>query len=234
MSQSRKVFVSYKYKDTDVYPVDGYYPGEDTGFMYTPRHYVDKIIESVGVDNIYKGEKSDDDASHLSDSSIASRLKDKLFDSSITVVLLSPNMWDKSKPQKEQWIPQEILYSLRTQSRNNSTGKKRISNTNGFLAIALPDLAGSYNYAVQHKECGVRSWSTGSFFNIIQDNMFNLKNDNKVPCADCYGDHHHGEDHSYIHPVRWHDFIDNHQFYIDYAAHLMDRKEEFDITKKHE
>jgi len=236
MNNSRKIFVSYKYKDADVCSdaVSEYTPTSDTNFYHTPRHYVDKIIEVIGFDNIYKGEKSDDDASHLSEEGIKSRLKDKLFDSSITIVLLSPNMLERTKPEKEQWIPQEISYSLRTQTRTDTSGNKRVSNTNGILAVVLPDSNSSYDYAVQHKECGVRSWSTESFFNIIKKNMFNRKDANSEICQNCWSHHHKGGDHSYIHPVKWHDFITNHQYYIDHVAELMNQKEEFDITKVHE
>ena len=155
MSDSRKIFVSYKYKDLDVFPehVSEYIPGEDTGYSYTPRHYVDKIIDAIGSEHIYKGEKSDDDASHLSDSTIDSLLKTKIFDSSVTLVLLSPNMRDNSLPENEQWIPNEISYSLRAQQRG-----ERVSATNGLLLVALPDSNGSYDHAVVERPCGVRGW----------------------------------------------------------------------------
>ncbi len=232
MSSTRKIFVSYKYKDFDVSPVSGNVPGEDTDYRYTPRHYVDKIIDLVCDDNIYKGEKSDEDASHLSDSSIKSKLKDKLFDSTVTIVLLSPNMRDKSKPQKNQWIPQEIAYSLRTQSRTKTNGNKYVSNTNGILAVALPDSNGSYNYVVQRMHCGVDSWYTGSLFDVIKSNMFNRVKVNKEWCSSCFNYHHIGADHSYIHPVRWCEFIENYQVYIDHSVDLMNKEEEFNLTKK--
>ena len=226
---SRKIFVSYKYKDTNVQALDGYVPGEDTGFLYTPRHYVDKIIDTIGKDHIYKGEVSGDDASHLTDGTIDSRLKEKIFDSSVTVVLLSPNMIDWSEPQSEQWVPNEIAYSLRYKTRG-----ERTSTPNGMLAVALPNALGNYEYAMSRKECGVRSWHTGSFFDIIDKNMFNRKNKNSDFCASCLGNHHHGWDHSYIHPVLWEDFIETPDIYIDRAVSLRDRLDEFDLTKTHE
>nr|SPS05213.1 conserved protein of unknown function [Candidatus Nitrotoga fabula] len=229
MSDARKIFVSYKYKDMDVYPLEEYTPGDDTGYMYTPRHYVDKIIEVIGSEHIYKGEKSNEDASHLSDTTIHSMLKNKIFDSSITVVLLSPNMIDPYVPESEQWIPNEISYSLRVIARGD-----RKSGTNGLLLVALPDRNGSYDYAVVHQQCGVRSWQTESFFSIIRKNMFNRLNKNHTLCQSCFCYHHHDWDHSYAHPVKWEDFIDDYNTYIDRAVALMEAKHEFDIVKTHD
>ena len=45
-----------------------------------------------------------------------------------------------------------------------------------MLAVALPDAAGSYNYAVVDNtcpSCRCSAWKTDSFFKIIRDNMFN-------------------------------------------------------------
>jgi hypothetical protein len=229
MSNSRKIFVSYKYKDSDVLALPEYTPDEDTNYLYTPRHYVDKIIEMIGSEHIYKGEKSDDDASHLADSTIHSNLKDKLFDSSVTIVLLSPNMIDPYEPETEQWIPNEISYSLRVQTRGDKT-----SGTNGLLLVALPDSNGSYDYAVLHQGCGVRSWQTGSFFSIIRKNMFNRRNKNQTWCNACLGYHHHGQDHSYAHPVKWEDFAADHNAFIDHVVALKDALDDFEVSKTHD
>lgn len=228
-SKSKKVFVSYKYKDSDVQELSEYIPGEDTDYLYTPRHYVDKIIEVVGSDNIYKGELGGEDLTHLADDTIDSRLKEKIFDSSVTIVLLSPNMWDYSKTESEQWIPNEISYSLRNKTRGGKTSK-----TNGMLAVALPDQNGNYDYVVVHRDCGVRSWQTGSLFKILRENMFNRNSKNHEWCSHCFGHHHYGSDHSYIHPVKWHDFIADHNAYIDHAIMLRDSLDDFDLTKGHE
>lgn len=201
---SRKIFVSYKYKDWNVQPLSRYTPTADTNFLHTPRHYVDNIIDVVGADHIYKGELSGEDASHLTDDTIDSRLKEKIFDSSVTIVLLSANMCDRTKLEKEQWIPNEVAYSLRYKTRGDVTRKPT-----GIVAVALPDINGSYQYAVAHKSC-VTEWQTASFFKILSINMFNRKNKNQSVCNMCFGQHHIGNDHSYIYPVRWSDFIRDH------------------------
>lgn len=221
-----KIFVSYKYKDNNVQPLNLYVPGEDTGYMHSPRHYVDYLTDLIGSDHIYKGEKSGDDASHLADDTIDSRLKEKIFDSSITIVLMSPNMWDRTKTQKEQWIPNEVYYSLRNKSRNG-----RISRTNGMLLVVLPDYLGNYDYAVIKKPCGVTQWQTDRYFHILNKNMFNRKEQNKNNCTNCFSGHHFGKDHSYIHPVKWVDFINDHNHYIEYALSLRAHIDSFELVK---
>ncbi len=225
---SRKIFVSYKYKDGNVLPLVDYTPTIDTNFLYTPRHYVDNIIDIIGVDHIYKGELSGEDASHLTDDTIDSHLKEKIFDSSVTIVLLSPNMWDRTKSEKEQWIPNEVAYSLRYKTRGDVTRKPT-----GIVAVALPDCNGSYQYAVAHKPC-VTEWQTANLFRILSTNMFNRKDKNQSACNVCLGQHHIGNDHSYIYPVKWSDFISDHNSYIEHAIVLRDRADEFEIVKTHE
>ena len=221
-----KIFVSYKYKDNSVQPLDGYVPGEDTNYLHSPRHYVDHLTDIIGSEHIYKGEKSGDDASHLADDTIDSRLKEKIFDSSVTIVLMSPNMWDKAKLQNEQWIPNEIYYSLRNKTRNG-----RASKTNAMLAVALPDYFGNYDYAVVEKTCGVTQWQTSGYFHIIKENMFNRKQKNTSDCDNCSSGHHTGKDHSYIHPVKWSDFISNHNYYIDHVLEHRNNIDHFELVK---
>lgn len=225
---SKKIFVSYKYKDSNVHPLSEYAPGKDTDYSHTPRHYVDKIIDTIGQEHIYKGEKSGEDIGHLADDTIDSKLKEKIFDSSVTLVLISPNMWDKSKYEKDQWIPNEICYSLRNKKRGDKTSK-----ANAMLAVVLPDSNGSYDYAVVHYSC-VTQWQTGSFFAIIRNNMFNRSTKKLTKCDTCGEYHHAGADHSYMHPVKWSDFIADHNHYIDHALSLRDQIDDFEVSKVHE
>ena len=228
MNDSKKIFVSYKYKDWNVRPLNEYTPAEDTDYLYTPRHYVDKIIEVLNTDHIYKGEKGDENMGDLADDTIDSKLKEKIFDSSVTIVLISPNMFDRSTPEKEQWIPNEISYSLRYKTRGDRT-----SRPNGMIAVVLPDQNGSYDYAVVHQNC-VTVWQTNTYFTILNENMFNRKNKNQRLCGTCGNHHHFGSDHSYIHPVKWSDFIDNHNLYIGHVISLRENLDDFVITKMHD
>ena len=80
----RKIFISYKYKDTDVRPMYHiwYFQNRKTRV----RDYVDKLQELIGEENINKGEKDGEDMSVLEDATIQAVLGDKIYDSSITLV----------------------------------------------------------------------------------------------------------------------------------------------------
>ena len=119
-----KVFVSYKYKDYDVKKMP------NVTQPTWPCDYVDYIQNNVlSSKDVYKGENSDEDISSWSEERIWSHLKDKIYDSSITIVLISPNMREQGKWQKSQWIPND-----------------RTSHNNAILAVILPDEKGSYDY----------------------------------------------------------------------------------------
>ena len=84
---ARKVFVSYKYRDSNV---------QELSTTRTPPtwpcDYAAYIADYVLAGNIYKGEGQDEDLSSYSEYYIWEHLKDKLYDSTVTVVLISPNM----------------------------------------------------------------------------------------------------------------------------------------------
>lgn len=132
----KKVFVSYKFEDNDVKTLPNVIQPT------WPCDYVEYIKDEVlSEDDIYKGENTDEDVSQLSDNQIWERLKSKIYDSSITIVLISPNMKEPGKWQRSQWIPWEISYSLRETTRNDRT-----SHNNAILAVILPDKNGKYGY----------------------------------------------------------------------------------------
>ena len=223
---SRKIFVSYKYADRSVAPLGAEITfGEPTEC----RHYVSRLQQILDVnDHIYKGENDGEPLSQFTDDTIASKLRDKIFDSSVTIVLLSKNMKDASMDEGAQWIPWEIAYSLKEITRQDRTSK-----TNAMLAIAIPDQNYDYSHAVKHHPC-VTEWQTHSFFNMLSRNMFNRRNANLNTCAGCLNKHHIGSNHSYIHPVKWCDFETNPNIYIEHAITLRDAQHEFDLRKMHE
>lgn len=148
----RKIFVSYKYKDSDVKKLP------DVMQPTWACDYVNYIKNNVlATDDIYKGENSDEDISCWSEERIWNHLKDKIYDSTITIILISPNMKENSKWQRSQWIPWEISFSVRKTQRNN-----RISHRNSLLAVILPDKSGSYEYYDKNK-----------LFPILRDNIDN-------------------------------------------------------------
>ncbi len=132
----RKIFISYKYKDNNVESLPGVtQPTWPCDYV----HYISKNVLSES--DIYKGESGDEDVSLWSESKIWEHLKDKIYDSTVTIVLISPNMKDPGKWQRSQWIPWEISFSVRETTRNDRT-----SHRNAVLAVVLPDRNGFYNY----------------------------------------------------------------------------------------
>lgn len=220
----KNIFVSYKYADSDVRTIDGKrFP--------TVRDYVDSLAAKIGdTGNFYYGEGSDEDLSYLSEDSIYERLKDRLFHTSVTIVLLSPNMKEPNRRDRTQWIPWEIYYSLRKKTRDERTSQR-----NSIIAVALPDRAGKYDHAIINKDCcdsPCREIQTYSMFNILRYNMFNLKNRNGRKCDDGSTVYHGPV--SYIHLVKWDDFIENINVHIaiaeDRKAHIEDYEMHIDVN----
>lgn len=146
------IFVAYKYWDFGVASLPNY-----SGLYPHARDYVDWIEDKITFksDDTYKGEHDDEDLTGKSDDYIWDKLKNKIFYSSVTIVLISPNMKEPKKWERSQWIPWEISFSLRETVRNDRT-----SRSNAILAVILPDKNGSYNYYWQNY-----------YFSILEENI---------------------------------------------------------------
>lgn len=233
----RKVFVSYKYSDSQVQDLGVYepvtYPPDTPHTVKVPttaRHYVNRLTEILEDDgHIYQGEDDDESMESLADTTIASKLGDKIFQSSVTIVLISRGMKDLSKPEKEQWIPWEISYSLKTQSRNDGALR---SKTNGVIAVVLPDETGNHEYYITNgTECDCRWLNLPFLFEILRENIFKAK---KPERRECNGKWVYSGDHSYIQSVKWEDFTKTSASaskYIDKAIELRNRRDEFELRK---
>lgn len=224
----RKVFVSYKYSDTQVMDLDIY---QDSflgrlKLQTTVRDYVNELADLLdNKDNIYKGEDDGESLAGFADETIASKLRDKIYDSTITIVLISKGMKDIKQSEKDQWIPWEVSYSLKENTRNGRT-----SLSNGIIAVVLPDELGSYEYYItQDSVCNCRSLITPFLFQILKENMFNIKIPITGVCSNgtiiYYGDS------CYIQSVRWEDFKSKHNYYLDKAIELRDNIENYNLTK---
>jgi hypothetical protein len=101
---AHKVFVSYKYNDA-----------HDTR---------DKIIRALGSDSsYYKGERGFKPL-NVADSTLKQYLADMIYDTSVTVVVISPNV------KQSNWVDWEIQYSLESHTRNGRT-----SGRNGIVCV---------------------------------------------------------------------------------------------------
>ena len=219
-----KVFVSYKYWDfrvQDIYPKT----------YCTARDYVDVLEQRLGEKNVYKGETRDEDLSHLDDETIWAKLKDRIFDSSVTIVLVSKGMKEAGKYDKSQWIPWEVRYSLCEYSKNETT-----SHTNGLLYIVLPDDNGNYDYFNEHKTCcvqGCDSMNTDIIFSIMEGNLFNKKENHLHSCV--YSDKLYSKEDSYAIVVNWDVFTSSDlimQYYIEYAFQRAQNKADYKLCTK--
>ncbi len=167
---ANNVFVSYKYHDSNVKPL--------SSGTTTVRNYVNHLERMFDRSKkvYYRGEKDGNNLADLSEDTIRQYLSNKIFYTTVTIVLMSPNMYDRSIPENKQWIPWEISYSMKETRRES--GK---SHMNAVLAVVLPDRNGRYDYAVEYHGCH-QTIHTDRFFPIIRKNMFNVKEPEICSC----------------------------------------------------
>jgi hypothetical protein len=220
-----KIFISYKYADDTVQPLSKTYFG-GLSSRTTVRDYVDRM-ESF-FDNsthIYKGESDNEDLSGYSEDSIWELLKDRIFDSSVTIVMVSPNMRERNRSDRSQWIPWEISFSLKEKTRNDRT-----SHANAVLAVVLPDRSGQYGYYLQWLQNN-HLWGSiysvnGGMFSILKNNMGNRKQTWACRNRECHNER------SYIMSVRWDKFIDFPDHYIEKAIAIKEDADCYEIKKE--
>lgn len=213
----KKIFISYKYADSNVRVF--------TDILNTTvRDYVDVLQTKIDKsDHINKGENDGEDLSSLADSTITSKLGDKIFDSSITIVFISKGM-KESTSESDQWIPWEISYSLREQSRQGVNSK-----TNAILGVVLPDQLGTYDWYYRYNpDCKSITHLTRQLFTILKENMFNIKNPETRACN---GTTIIEGEASYIKTVKWDDFIGNINYYIERALEIWRVRDQYNIRK---
>jgi hypothetical protein len=220
---SRKIFVSYKYADSKVAALG-------SNQNATVRDFLNLLEEKLSQDHIYKGEQDGQSLANFKDSTIASKLRDKIYDSSLTIVLISKGMKEMYTHENDQWIPWEISYSLKEHSRDGVA-----SRTNAMLAVVIPDENLSYEYFIVDNsctQCKCRTLNTPILFKILAKNMFNIK----MPIFNGCTNHAAGSKvytgySSYIYSVKWGDFISDVNKYIEIAYAINDKKDEYDLFK---
>jgi hypothetical protein len=185
---AHKTFISYKYSEA--------------------QRLRDRIIDALGQDaTFYRGETSDSpDLTDTSTENIKRVLRDMMYDTSVTIVIISPHM------KESKWIDWEIEYCLK-----NITRKDRTSHTNGVVGVIMK-YNGGYDWFVNHLiNCHGRSvvnYKNEYLYPIIYNNHFN-SNPAKWHCEICKTyDWMNG---SYIEYVEEETFLANPQLYIDNA-----------------
>ena len=149
---ARKTFISYKYSDV----VEG-----------KSNNLRDRIIAKLGdASRFYRGENGySQDLSSRSANYIQTKLKDMIRDTSVTIVILSPNM------KFSNWMNWEIAYSLTEITRENRT-----SLTNGVVCVVQkqPAYYGfDDGYSWMKKWNG--EWDLSKCFEVIRLNQNNKK-----------------------------------------------------------
>lgn len=185
---AHKTFISYKYSES--------------------QDLRDRIIDALGQDvQYYKGETSDSpDMTDYKTDTIKKNLRDMMYDTSVTIVILSPNM------KESKWIDWEIEYCLK-----NITRKERTSHMNGVVGV-ISKVNGSYDWlkysVIEPDGCKVSRYHVEKVHDIINNNRFN-QNPKIYHCETCKCvDWING---SYIAFVEEDDFLDNPHKYIDNA-----------------
>ena len=199
-----KVFISFRFSDG----------------KYIKDELVDLFDESTEVIN----RSEDVDRSQMSEDTIQEYLYEKLKDTSVTIVLLTPEAVSYRKNwigNYDDWLYDELRYSLEDRKNNR---------TNGVVAVYTDDakdmiLESSSHYCSHCQE--TKSCRTLKFFdNLARKNMLNIKQSYKKNlCNDLYDDSHD----SYISLVSLEEFKQDHTKYIDNAKDKRDRLHEFNI-----
>ncbi|MBK7134646.1 MAG: TIR domain-containing protein [Bacteroidales bacterium] len=200
---AHKTFISYKYSEA--------------------KTLRDVIVKALGSDvSYYMGETSDSpDLTDTSTDNIKRKLSDMMYNTSVTIVIISPNMI------KSKWIDWEIEYCLKEISRQNRTSK-----TNGILGIIM-----KYNYGynwfkstTNHIDgCSAFSYEESLLYPIIKKNRYNQKPP-VYTCINCKTVN--ALTGSYISFVEEETFLMNPQRYIDNAFDKSEELDGYELSKK--
>lgn len=200
---ARKTFISYKYSEA--------------------QKLRDQIIVALGDDaTFYQGETSDSpDLTDTTTENIKEALKDMMYNTSVTIVIVSPNI------KESKWIDWEIEYSLKEITREDRT-----SRTNGIVGV-IKKVNGSYDWLVGTNEysdgCKPRTFKSELLYDIINNNRFN-EDPPVYSCSSCKTvDKLTG---SYISLIDQEDFLKDPNKYIENAYDKASEIDSYKICKR--
>ena len=201
---ARETFIAYKYSEA--------------------QDLRDQIIEKLGEDaSYYKGETGESpDLTGTTVENIKENLKDMIFGTSVTIVIISPNL------KKSKWVDWEIEYSLKEYKRGNTT-----SRTNGIIGVVMK-VNGNYDWLISSYQnpdgCTTRSIDNSLLYDIKINNRFNLITDEKYSCPTCRTfDQLNG---SYISIIEQDRFLSNPQHFIENAYQKSKKIENYKLSKQ--
>lgn len=183
----------------------------------------DNIIEALGDDaTYYKGETSDSpDLTDTSAENIKKNLRDMMYDTSVTIVIISPKM------KLSKWIDWEIEYCLREISR-----KDRTSHTNGVMGVVMKynDGYGWLRTSTEQSDGHSSTFNdTSKLYDIVNNNRFN-QTPKEYFCEKCKTiDRLTG---SYISIIEEEEFLEDPNKFIDNAYDKSESANNFILTKK--
>lgn len=200
---AKKTFISYKYDEA--------------------QELRNKILEKLGEDaKYYRGETSS--SPDLSDSSterIKEYLKDMIFSTSVTIVIISPRM------KESKWIDWEIEYSLHEYKRGDTK-----SRSNGVLGVIM-NINGSSDWLKLHglniHGSPTVRYRSEYLFPIVSKNRYNSKPALKH-CQDC--DTYDFMNGSYITLVGEDNFLSSPNYYINNAFDKSKQLDNYNLRKE--
>ncbi|SFL73632.1 MTH538 TIR-like domain [Gracilibacillus orientalis] len=200
---AHKTFISYKYSET--------------------KDLRDEIVKALGDDaKYYQGETSESpDLSDKTTDYIKEKLKDMIYSTSVTIVVISPNM------KLSNWIDWEIEYSLKQIKRGDRT-----SGTNGVLGVVMK-YNGDYSWlrpSVENSDGHTAILTNDDYlYEIIHKNRFNQEPP-EYTCDVCKNvDALTG---SYISLINEENFLENPNKYIDNAYDKSKNTSNYKLTRK--
>jgi hypothetical protein len=200
---AKRTFISYKYSEA--------------------QDVRNAILKALGEDaSYYQGETSASaDLTDTSTENIKKNLTDMMYNTSVTIVVISPNI------KLSKWIDWEIEYCLKEISREGRTSK-----TNGIVGV-IQKVGGSYSWfkTIDNKSDGCSSsyYVENLVYNIINNNRFNQK-PKKYSCETCKTVN--ALTGSYISYVEQDAFLADPQTYIENAYSKSEDVDGYELTKQ--